>query len=198
MPFSAVLDACVLYPNALRDTLLRIAEAGIYQPLWSDKILEEVHGVLERKGRRADYVIECIRQAFPDALVHGWENLEGSMTNHPKDRHVLAAAVRGHADVIVTMNLKDFPASSVEGLDIEVQHPDTFLCYELEHAPYAIMQVLFEQAEDTGKQGRPQLTVHDVLDELVRCGAKEFAHQVRQWLAESDEADLAARSRPTE
>lgn len=53
MPFSAALDACVLYLNALRDTLLRIAEVGIYQPLWSQKILDEVHGVLERKGRRA-------------------------------------------------------------------------------------------------------------------------------------------------
>src|SRR5581483_10914840 len=98
MPFSAVLDACVLYPDALRDTLPRIAEAGIYQPLWSEKILEEVHSVLKRKGRRADHVVDCLRRAFPDAMIYGWEPFEGSMSNHPKDRHVLTAAVRGRAD----------------------------------------------------------------------------------------------------
>jgi predicted nucleic acid-binding protein len=194
MPFSAVLDACVLYPNALRDTLLRIAETGIYQPLWSDKILDEVHGVLERKGRRADYVLDCIRQAFPEAMVHGWESLEGSMTNHPKDRHVLAAAVRGHADVIVTANLKDFPAVSVEAFDIEVQHPDVFLCYELEHAPDVILNVLFEQAADTGKEGRPSLSVHDVIDDLERCGVNVFGHQVRQWLADSSKEGPAGQA----
>lgn len=182
MPFSAVLDACVLYPNALRDTLLRIAEVGIYQPLWSEKILDEVHGVLKRKGRQADYVVGCLRQAFPDAMVYGWEPFESSMGNHPKDRHVLAAAVRGHADVVVTANLKDFPASSLSGLDIEVQHPDLFLCYELEFAPGAIMQIVHEQAQDTGKEGRPRLTVDDVLDELTHCGARNFADQTRELL----------------
>lgn len=196
MPFSAVLDACVLYPNALRDTLLRIAEDGVYQPLWSEKILDELHGVLERKGRRADYVVQCIREAFPEAMVSGWESLEGSVTNDPKDRHVLAAAIRGHADVIVTANLSDFPSKSLEGFDVEVQHPDVFLCYELEFAPKAIIQVLFEQAADTGKQGYPQLTVYEVLDALERCGVNVFVHQVRQWLIRSPEADLAARSRP--
>jgi predicted nucleic acid-binding protein len=196
MPFSAVLDTCVLYPNALRDTLLRIAEAGVYQPLWSERILEELQRVLERKGRRADYVLQCMREAFPDAIISGWESLENSMTNDLKDRHVLAAAIRGHADVIVTSNLSDFPPRSLEGFDVEVQHPDVFLCYELEFAPNAIIRVLFEQAADTGKEGRPQLTLDDVLDALVRCDINVFVHQVRQWLARSIEPDLAAQSRP--
>jgi predicted nucleic acid-binding protein len=196
MPFSAVLDTCVLYPNALRDTLLRIAESGVYQPLWSERILEELEGVLERKGWKADHVLQCMREAFPDATVSGWEPLESSMTNDPKDRHVLAAAIRGHADVIVTANLSDFPSKSLDGFDVEVQHPDVFLCYELEFAPEMIIQALFEQAADTGKEGREQLSVHDVLDALVRCGVNVFVHQVRQWLARSLEADLAGKSRP--
>lgn len=183
MPFSAVLDTCVLYPNTLRDTLLRIAENGAYQPLWSEKILDELHGVLARHGWSAGHVVQQIRNAFPEAIVTGWEHLENSMTNDPKDRHVLAAAVHGHADVIVTANLSDFPARSIAGFDIEVQHPDTFLCYELDIAPDSVIQVLFEQAADTGTRGRAQLTVHEVLDALGRCDAKVFTHQVRQWLS---------------
>lgn len=93
--------------------------------------------------------------------------------------------MRGHADVIVTSNLKDFPESSLSGLDIEVQHPNLFLCYELEFAPGAIMQILHKQAQDTGKEGRPRLTVDDVLDELTRCGACDFANQTRQLLEAS-------------
>ncbi|MDX6743632.1 PIN domain-containing protein [Actinocorallia sp. A-T 12471] len=186
MPFSALLDACVLYPSALRDTLLRIAEAGVYQPLWSARILSEVNGVLARKGHRADYVVDCIREAFPEAMVEGWEHLEESMTNDPKDRHVLAAALRGHADVIVTTNLKDFPRSALEGFDVDVQHPDVFLCYELEFAPEVIFQVLRDQAGDTGSNGYPALSVGDVLCRLERCGVHVFVHQVRRWLLDDD------------
>lgn len=182
MPFSALLDSCVLYPNALRDTLLRIAEAGIYQPLWSERILAEVRGALVRKGlaeSRVDRTLSFVRNAFPEAIVEGWERLEDAMGNHAKDRHVLAAAVRGHADVIVTFNLRDFPQSVCSPLDIEVQHPDTFLCYELEQAPAAIQRILMEQAAGTGKLPHPRLTVSDVLAALENCGAPVFAAMVR-------------------
>lgn len=189
MPFSAVLDACVLYPNVLRDTLLRIAQAGSYQPLWSTRILDEVHRNLMKSGGltqdRADYVIDQMAKAFhPEALVQGWEDLEAAMTNDPKDRHVLAAAVRGHADVIVTSNFKDFPESSLDGYDIGVQEPDVFLCYELEQSPELVKWALHVQAAATGKGGRPKWTVADVIAGLDRCGATTFARQARTWLAE--------------
>lgn len=112
MPFSGFLDACVLYPSALRDTLLRVAERDLYRPLWSERVLAETRTVMIRKGmpaERADYSLRCMGVAFEDSIVTGWEDLESSMRNHPKDRHVLAAAVRGHADVLVTFNLRDFP-----------------------------------------------------------------------------------------
>ncbi|MGV9596135.1 PIN domain-containing protein [Streptosporangium sandarakinum] len=185
MPFSAVLDACVLYPNALRDTLLRTAEAGVYQPLWSERILEEARRALVRNGRPESLVqrtFAFVRKAFPEALVEGWEPLENSMENHVKDRHVLAAAVRGHADVIVTFNLRDFPRSACDHLDIEVQHPDTFLCYELERAPLLILDVLREQAAATGRPPRPPMTLRDVLGSLEKCGAPEFAATSRSLL----------------
>ncbi|WP_218825113.1 PIN domain-containing protein [Streptosporangium subroseum] len=185
MPFSAVLDACVLYPNALRDTLLRTAEAGIYQPLWSERILAEVRGALVRNGRPellVDRTFSFVRRAFPEAMVEGWEPLEDSMGNHVKDRHVLAAAVRGHADVIVTLNLRDFPGSACEHLDIEVQHPDTFLCYKLEQAPDVILHVLEEQVAATGKPSHLPMTMKDVLSSLENCGTPVFVANARSFL----------------
>ncbi|WP_214107829.1 PIN domain-containing protein [Acrocarpospora catenulata] len=185
MPFSAVLDACVLYPNALRDTLLRVAEAGVYQPLWSERILAEVRGALIRNGLpelSVDRTLSFVRAAFPEAMVEGWEPLEDSMGNHVKDRHVLAAAVRGHADVIVTSNLRDFPSAACEPWDIDVQHPDTFLLYELELAPAVILDVLREQASSTGKPPHSSMTLEDVLASLENCGAPVFVAEVRSWL----------------
>lgn len=185
MPFSAVLDACVLYPNTLRDTILRIAEQGTYQPLWNERILSEVRGVLVRNGRteeKADYALWCMKETFPEAMVKGWESLEAAMTNHSKDRHVLAAAVRAGADVIVTFNQRDFPDSACEPFELSIQHPDTFLCYELEQDPCAIIRVLREQAASTGKRGHQPMSVEDVLKALANCGVPVFVSTVKNWL----------------
>jgi hypothetical protein len=115
-------------------------------------------------------------------MVEGWEPLEDSMGNHVKDRHVLAAAVRGHANVIVTSNLRDFPSTACEPWDVEVQHPDTFLLYELELAPAVILNVLQEQASSTGKPPHHSMTLGDVLASLENCGAPVFVSEVRSWL----------------
>lgn len=120
-------------------------------------------------------------------MIEGWEPFEDSMGNHVKDRHVkdrhvLAAAVRGHADVIVTLNLRDFPSSACEHLDIEIQHPDTFLCYELEQAPDVILQVLREQAAATGKPPHLPMSLEDVLSSLENCGTPVFAATARSLL----------------
>jgi len=118
MPFRVVLDACVLIPYQLSDLLLRLAEAEIFVPLWSDKIMAEVNqnlplklGVTPHKAQRR---IDHMTTAFPLAAVEGYKDLIPAMTNDPKDRHVLAAAVRGNADLIVTANLKDFPDAALE------------------------------------------------------------------------------------
>ncbi|WP_066366806.1 PIN domain-containing protein [Herbidospora mongoliensis] len=182
MPFSAILDACVLYPNVLRDTLLRVAEASAYQPLWSERILAEARKALIGKGLPEPNVkrtLSFMRAAFPEAMVEGWEPLEESMGNHVKDRHVLAAAVRGHAEVIVTFNLRDFTPTACEAWDVEAQHPDTFLLYELELAPAVILNVLEEQAAATGKPPYPAMSLDDVLASLENCGAPVFVSEVR-------------------
>ena len=135
MAFPALLDACVLVPIKLTDLLLRLAEANTYRILWSDQVLNEVERTLVRLGLSSDKARTRIRQmcdTFPDAMVTGYEALVPAMTNDPKDRHVLAAAVRADAAVIVTNNLKDFPASALNPYDLNAVHPDDFLLDQLD------------------------------------------------------------------
>ncbi|CAM2921705.1 PIN domain-containing protein [Skermania piniformis] len=112
-PPAAVLDACTLVPIRLASTLLWIAEAGLFQPLWSEEILDEVERNLPKIGvepARAKRRVANMRSAFgAEALVDGFDGLIDRMLCHPKDRHVLAAAVHENADALVTFNLKDFP-----------------------------------------------------------------------------------------
>jgi predicted nucleic acid-binding protein len=118
--FPALLDTCVLYPAYLCDTLLRLAEAEAYRPLWSADILTEWRRNVVDAGIPADRVDRRIAQmsrSFPDAMVTGYETPVDGMTNDPKDRHVAAAAVRASAEVIVTFNIRDFPESALKSYD---------------------------------------------------------------------------------
>jgi predicted nucleic acid-binding protein len=137
VPFVALLDANVLYPIWLCDVLLTVAETEVFQVRWSEEILEEAERNVKKNIPTADSTaisrrFRDMREAFEEAMVTGYEALEPIMTNHPKDRHVLAAAVVGRADVIVTVNLDDFPREACEAYDIDVQHPDEFLCNQWE------------------------------------------------------------------
>lgn len=117
--YTAVLDACVLVPVALADTLLRVAEKGLYRPLWSDRILGEAQAAIEEihPGTGAAKRFASMREAFDDATVTGWEELEpGIWLPDADDRHVVAAAVQGGAQGIITANTKDFPAAALKPL----------------------------------------------------------------------------------
>lgn len=138
--FVVSLDTCVLYPSMLRDVLLRGAEKGVYQIRWSNETIVEL-----RRNLVADLGADCVvsidrtiaamAKYFPDAMTFPTQDLINAMTNHPKDRHVLAGAVTGHASVIVTDNTKDFPASSVEPYEIDIQTADEFLTTQLGMSP---------------------------------------------------------------
>ncbi|MFD4432664.1 PIN domain-containing protein [Nocardia sp. NPDC058497] len=129
MPFSVFLDACVLHPAYLSDTLLRMADAQMFRPLWSTDVLTELRGSLVRRDLPPDSVdrrISHMKSAFPDALVTGYESLVSGMENDPKDRHVLAAAVRSAAEVLVTFNVRDFPERALKPYDLTAITPDDF------------------------------------------------------------------------
>lgn len=112
-------------------------------------------------------------------MVTGYDDLVSTMTNDEKDRHVLAAAVRGGAEVLVTFNMKDFPAYSVEPFDLEVVHPDDFLLDQLDlyHAP--TLRALVELVEGYDS---PTMTIDDFLLALIRAGVPKFAEAVRARL----------------
>lgn len=149
----AILDANALWPISLCDVLLRAAEADLYQPKWSKGILDELLTSLIRQRpdldpERIRARVEDMRDTFPEAMVSGYEGLIPAMLNDPKDRHVLAAAVRANAAVIVTDNVSDFPSAACEPYEIEVQTADEFLCHLWHLDPMAMAQVLRNAAAD--------------------------------------------------
>ena len=181
---AVLLDTCVLLKSDLCDTLLSIAEAGAFRPLWSDHVLEELRRNLARAGAKPEAVEHRLRQMatyFPDARVTGYEQLIGSMTNHPKDRHVLAAAVAGHAHVLVTENLKDFPPKSAAHLGITVAGQDDFLLGLLELYPDAVLDALRRQSSRYRREPRSVTALLGILAGPGQ-GCPEFARQCRTLL----------------
>lgn len=175
----AVLDANILFPMILRDTLLRVAAAGCFRPQWSDRILDETtrnlidqHRVSAEQARR---LVAQMATAFPEALVEGWEGLEAAMPNDPKDRHVAATASHCGASYIVTANLDDFiplPAG------ISAIGPDAFLCDRFAKMPDEICAALAKQAAG---YRHPPATITTLLDWLERDVPK-FVADVRRSL----------------
>ena len=117
----AVLDACVLFPTVLRELLLGVAARGLYEPQWSDRILREWVLATAKLGPVA-------KAAFPRASVQAQPNIEARLAlPDPNDIHVLAVAIAGHADAIVTFNAVDFPRPVLADEGIERRDPDGFL-----------------------------------------------------------------------
>jgi hypothetical protein len=178
-PPVALLDACALFPAALRDTLLRAVERGLYAGRWTEAILEELVRNLVAHGgvtpASAEALRAAIRGAFPNALVAGYEHRIEGLTNHPKDRHVLAAAIHSGATVIVTSNLRDFPQLALAPYGIAAQSPDDFLCTLLDAFPEQMEQIIAEQAAGLK---RPPKTPEDVFSS-VGLVAPTFARRMR-------------------
>jgi predicted nucleic acid-binding protein len=178
--FSAVLDANVLYPFSLRDTLLRLAELELYTPLWSALILEEMTRNLVEHRITADQAARietAMRAAFEEAEVDADEidRLEPAMTNDPKDRHVLAAAVAADSELIVTLDLEGFPPAACEPLGVEAIHPDDFLLDLHDLNPEAVRAALEQQAADLN----PPWPLDELLHALTTAGVPRFADTIR-------------------
>ncbi len=135
--YTAILDANVLYPQLIRDTLLSLAVESLYHARWSATIHDEwTRNLLKHRPELIDklpLVVERMNASVPDCLVTNYEKLANTIAlPDPGDRHVVAAAIVGHADSIVTFNTKDFPAAVLQPYGIEVQHPDEFLMNQLQ------------------------------------------------------------------
>lgn len=142
----AVLDTDVLFPPTLRDLLLYTAEAGVFRLYWSATILEELRRNLVRVvGLSEDVAARRVRwmaDAFPDAMVPVNPERAARLANDPKDRHVLAVAVEAGASVIVTRNVRHFPAEALEPHGVEAWPPDTFLSHLLRERRQEMLDVV--------------------------------------------------------
>lgn len=131
--FTVIIDASVLYNAPVRDLLLQLASQGLFRARWSARIQEEwMRNLLEKrpdlKRAQLERTCEIMNKAILNCLVEDFEELAtGIVLPDPDDTHVVAAALKSQAQVIVTYNLKDFPQSILTKYQIEVLHPDTFL-----------------------------------------------------------------------
>lgn len=168
---TVLLDACVLYPAPLRDLLMRLALQDLFQARWTTQIHEEwIRNVLAKNERlqrdKLERTAQLMSQAIPDSLVTGYESLIGSLQLPDKhDRHVLAAAIKGQAELIVTFNLKDFPTSHLEAFNIWAIHPDEFISDLIETAPERVILAARQQRAALRK---PPQTTQDYIDAILR------------------------------
>ena len=143
----AVLDACVLYPTVLREILLGVAQTGLYEPLWSDQILGEWVRATAKLGAvaqtQATGEAALLRAKFPRGFVRENRDIEARLLlPDPNDLHVLAVAIAGHADCIVTFNAVDFPRHVLAADGIERRDPDGLLWQLWSHDPAQVAGVV--------------------------------------------------------
>jgi hypothetical protein len=168
--------------------LLEVASTGAYRPLWSTEILSELdrtlRKLLNKRGVQEEelnaYLTRLTRQmqtSFPDALVVDWERLVPTIElPDPNDRHVVAAARAGRADVIVTDNLTDFPPSALPAT-LGRQSLDGFLLDTLDLHPGQVVSAVRAIADRTGRSG-PLMTAHDIASYLKEHGTPSFGERL--------------------
>jgi len=185
--FAAVLDANVLYSYPLTSVLLELAEERLYRPVWTADIHDEWMRALRRNRPDLPDAKLIRRQkamdaALPDACVSGYQRLIPALQlPDPDDRHVLAAAIRAKAQVIVTYNERDFPAAALDEFDIRTQHPDTFLRHLIDLAPAAVRARLLMLVS---RLGNPPITMAAYLATLERQSLPETAAALRELLGD--------------
>lgn len=148
------------------DTLFRLAEEpAFYLPRWSEEILQELERTL-RKWKRTpsqiDRRIEAMRVCFPEAIVTGYEGLADGLKVDPKDRHLLACAIRAGAHATVSENRKHFPLDTMNELGIECLTSGEFLKQQYHINPDLFIQILESQ------HTLANMTMAQLLDNLPR------------------------------
>lgn len=182
--YTALLDANVLYPAPLRDLLLQLAVTDLFKAKWSADIHREwIEALLRHEPGRDRATLERTRElmdkATRDCLVTGYESLIPALSlPDQKDRHVLAAAIAGRCDVIVTQNLKDFPEAALAPFNIETQHPDEFLYTHLTLAPGLFCGAV---RKVRARLVHPPYSVEEYLATLMRQGLVATAGELQSF-----------------
>ncbi|VVE74057.1 PIN domain-containing protein [Pandoraea anapnoica] len=182
--YTALLDACVLFPAATTDALMSLATSGFFAAKWTQMIETEWIESLEKqrpdlKGK-LQFRRDCMRDAVPDWEVPetAWRPLIGSFAlPDPDDRHVLAAAIAGHADCIVTSNRRDFPNAIASEYGIEIVDPDRFIINQWDLDSIGAMAA-FKQMR--ARRKKPETSVEDFAQALERSGLPSTAQRIRE------------------
>ena len=183
--FTAIFDACVLYPAPLRSLLMYLALTDLFRAKWTDAIHEEWMRAVQRDypditREKAERVRDLMNAHVRDCLVADYEELIPALTlPDPDDRHVLAAAIRARADVIVTINLADFPAATLRTYGIEAQHPDDFIVHLLDLAPGTVCAAVKRQRESLRN---PPKSADELLATFEKQGLAQTVARLREFI----------------
>jgi predicted nucleic acid-binding protein len=181
--FKAILDTNIIYPIVIRDLLFWFAHYDLYTPKWSATIFEEWNEVMIRKGlsiEEAAIRTEKANIAFPDALVKNYEKLIDSFElPDKKDRHVLAAAIKSNANVIVTNNLKDFPHEYINSLGLSVKSADDFLTEIIDLNNEIAIKAFKEMVLN---RKNPKMDEFEVLESFRKVGLNDTANYIHALL----------------
>ena len=182
---AAVLDANVLYQAPLRDYLLHLAKLEVYDPVWTDAIQEEwLYNLLKARPDISRASPETTQQwmdkYFPRSKLKDYESIIESLSlPDPNDRHVLAAAIKRKAQIIVTANLKDFPGKILAPYNIRAEHPDDFVLACITREKENAVKALENQVKFLKN---PPLSIEKVLENLRRCGLVKSVEKLRGYL----------------
>ena len=174
--FTCVLDTNVIYPIEIRDILFWFAHYDLYTPKWSKHIFDEWREVMEKKGIGVEEINKRLaraQNAFPDALVENYEPLiSGLNLPDKKDCHILAAAIKTNANIIVTNNLKDFPQAYLASFGLAAKSADNFVADLIDLNTKQAVKAFLEMVQH---KRNPPLTELQVLDKLRQKGLTQAA-----------------------
>lgn len=181
--FTCVLDTCVVYPIDIRDLLLWFAHFDLYRPKWSQTIFDELYTVMIKKGmpdEKAKEQIQRINAAFPDALVNNYEELIATLCLPDKrDCHVLAAAIKSDANLIVTNNLKDFDNEYLSRFGLCAKNADDFITDTIDLNPELAKEAFTTMV---AHRSNPSLDEYQVLDILRNRGLINSANYLHSLI----------------
>lgn len=173
---TALLDANTLYPAPVRDLLLHLADLGLFASKWTELIHDEwIRNLLsnrpELKLKNLHATKQAMNLAFPDANVKGFHSLIAKLAlPDADDKHVLAAAIHGKANCIVTFNIKHFPQKHLTPFSIQGIHPDDFIVQLIHQNKETVLEAFNNQVANLKS---PPMTKEEVLNSLKKCGLKK-------------------------
>lgn len=183
--FIVLFDSCVLYQAPVRDLVIELGIAELYRAKWTDRIHDEWINNLVRNRpdipkEKLERTRELINEAIEDCLVTGYETLARELTLPDlNDCHVLAAAIKAQAQIIVTHNIKDFPIDYLNSFGMEAQHPDTFFLNQSDLQQSAFLAAV-KRIRHSLK--RPTKTPNEYLDILRRSELAKTAEFLENYI----------------